>query len=132
MYLIDANILLEVMYKRERWREAYIFLNSVKKGSLRAYMLHFAVHGISAILGEPTIVAKFLEELLRWKGLAIVDLPLEEEEAAARIAEKIGLDFDDGLHYYFAKKKNIPIVSFDRDFDKTDIKRLEPHQVVVE
>ncbi len=129
MHLIDANIVLEVLYKRRRWRESYELLNAVKKGSLRAYMLHFAIHGISAILGKPIIVAKFLLELLTWKGLIIADLTLEEEQAAAEVAEKIGLDFDDGLHYYFAKKKDIPIISFDRDFDKTDLQRLEPHEV---
>ena len=130
MYLIDANVVLEVLYKRGRWRESYKLLNAVKKGSLSAYMLHFAVHGISAILGKSSLVAKFLLELLTWKGLIVADLSLEEEQTAAELAEKIGLDFDDGLHYYFAKRRNIPIISFDKDFDETDIQRLKPHEVL--
>lgn len=130
MYLIDANIILEVLYKRDRWRESYEFLNAVKKGDIQAYILHFTIHGISAILGKPDIVAKFLSELSTWKGLIIADLSIEEEKAAAEIAKNIDLDFDDGLHYYFAKKKNILIVSFDKDFDKTDINRIEPREIL--
>ena len=130
MYLIDANIVLEVLYKREKWRECYELLNAVKRGSLEAYMLHFTIHGISAILGKPALVARFLMELLTWRGLIIADLTLEEEQVAAEVAEKMELDFDDGLHYYFAKKRNIPIISFDKDFDKTDVQRLEPHEIL--
>lgn len=129
MYLIDANIVLETLYKRSRWRECYNLLNAVKRGSIRVYMLHSAIHGISAILGKPDLVARFLSELTTWRGLTIVDLALDEEAIAAETAGKIGLDFDDGIHYYFARKKNIPIISFDKDFDKTDIKRLEPQNI---
>ena len=59
----------------------------------------------------------------------IADLSIDEELAAAEIAEKVGLDFDDGLHYYFARKMRISIVSYDRDFDKTDVQRLEPAHI---
>ncbi len=131
MYLVDANIVLEVLYKRSRWKESYRFLNAVKKGVISAHMLHFAIHGISAILGDPRLVAGFLSEIQTWRGLTIIDLSIEEELAAAKVAESLGLDFDDGLHYYYAKKKQIPIVSFDKDFDKTDIERLEPDQVEI-
>jgi len=89
------------------------------------------LHGISAILGKPALVSKFLAEILSWRGLSIVNLSVDEELAAAEIAEKVGLDFDDGLHYYLARKMRVPIVSFDKDFDKTDVRRLEPVQIRV-
>ncbi len=75
---------------------------------------------------EAELASEFLAEVNAWRGLAVVDLPLDEERMAAELASKVGLDFDDGLHYYAAKKLNVPIISFDRDFDSTDIKRLEP------
>ena len=50
MYLIDANVVLEVLYKHSKWEESYRLLNAIKKGSIRAYMLHYTIHGISAIL----------------------------------------------------------------------------------
>ena len=130
MFLIDANIILEVLYKRARWRESYELLNAVKKGLLTAYVLHFTLHGISAILGKPELVRGFLSEVTVWKGLIIAYLTLEEELTATSLAERVGLDFDDGLQYYFALKKKVPIISFDKDFDKTDVERLEPHEVI--
>lgn len=129
MYLIDANIVLELLYKRARWRECYEFLNKVKAGAIKSHVLHFAIHGISAVLGDPKPVSRFLSEIAKWRGLTIVDLPIEEELMASELAGEVGLDFDDGLHYYHARKKGLQIVSFDRDFDKTDIKRVEPKDV---
>ncbi|WP_243666237.1 hypothetical protein [Vulcanisaeta sp. JCM 16159] len=35
MYLIDANIFLEVIYRRDKWAECYEFLNRIKKGDIR-------------------------------------------------------------------------------------------------
>ena len=131
MYLIDANIILELLYKRARWKECYEFLNKVKAGVVRSYILHFTIHGISAILGEPKLISKLLSEIAKWNGLTIVDLSLEEELMASEMAGNVGLDFDDGLQYYYAKKAELQIVSFDEEFDKTDIKRVEPKDIGV-
>ena len=129
MYLIDANIILELLYKRSRWKESYEFLNRIKAGEVRAYMLHFTLHGVSAILGKPELVSHFLSEILTWRGLTIVDLPVEEELMASELARRTGLDFDDGLQYYYAKKAGTQIVSFDKDFDKIDVRRVEPREI---
>jgi len=129
MYLVDANVLLELLYKRDRWKECYDFLNKVKAGIVKSHILHFTIHGISAILGDPKLVSKFLSEIATWRGLVVVDLPIEEEVLASDLASSVELDFDDGLQYYYAKKAKLQIVSFDRDFDKTDVKRVEPKDV---
>lgn len=36
------------------------------------------------------------------------------------------LDFDDALHYYLCTRYNLKIISYDKHFDKTPIKRIEP------
>jgi len=129
MYLIDANIVLEVLYKLERWQEAANFLNKVKRGEITAYMLHFTIHAISAILGKPAPVSRFIREITTWRGLGIIETSLEEEFAASENAINIGLDFDDALHYYAAKKRKLTIVSYHKDFDRTDLDRKEPKDV---
>jgi len=126
MYLIDANVILEVLYKRGRWRRAASLLRKVKNGEATAYILHFTVHGISAVLGKPELVSRLVREMLTWRGLGIIETSLDEELAAAEKAVHMGLDFDDGLHYYAAKKRGLTIVSYDKDFDATDVKRVEP------
>lgn len=61
--------------------------------------------------------------------MGIIETSLEEEFAASEKAMHIGLDFDDALHYYAAKKRKLIIVSYDKDFDKTDLARREPRDV---
>jgi predicted nucleic acid-binding protein len=129
MYLVDANVFLELLYKRDRWRECRDFLNKVKAGAIKSHVLHFTLHGISAILGDPKLVSRFLSEIATWRGLTVIDLSIDEEVVASELANGVGLDFDDGLQYYYAKKAGLQIVSFDRDFDKTDVKRVEPKDV---
>jgi predicted nucleic acid-binding protein len=129
MYLVDANVFLELLYKRDRWRECRDFLNKVKAGAIKSHVLHFTLHGISAILGDPKLVSRFLSEIATWRGLTVIDLSIDEEVVASELANSAGLDFDDGLQYYYAKKAGLQIVSFDRDFDKTDVKRVEPKDI---
>jgi predicted nucleic acid-binding protein len=51
--------------------------------------------------------------------------------AAALLSEKMGLDFDDALQYYVAKKLGVDaIASFDEHFDQLDLRRIEPHDFV--
>ncbi|MGC8983495.1 MAG: type II toxin-antitoxin system VapC family toxin [Desulfurococcaceae archaeon] len=126
MYLIDANIILEVLYKRDKWEECSELLAMVKRGDVKAYILHFTLHGISAILGKPELISRFLSEVLTWRGLTIISSSVEEELMVCELASRIGLDFDDGLQYYYAKKLGSSIISFDKDFDETDLKRVEP------
>jgi len=126
MYLIDADVFLELLYKRDRWKECYDFLNKVKAGAIKSHVLRFTLHGISAILRDPKLVSKFLSEVSTWRGLTVVDLSIDEEAVASELANIMGLDFDDGLQYYCAKKMGLKIVSFDKDFDKTDVERVEP------
>lgn len=130
MYLLDANVVLEVLYKRRRWRESHQFLKLVNRGRIDVAMLHFTLHAIIALLKDPKTAHRFLSEASKWRGLQVVELSPEEEAIALRLAGDVGLDVDDGLHYYYAKKVGIPIVSFDRDFDKVDIERLEPGEIV--
>jgi predicted nucleic acid-binding protein len=40
------------------------------------------------------------------------------------------LDFDDALHYVTAKQHNLTLVSFDHDFDRTDLVRTTPVDIL--
>jgi len=44
--------------------------------------------------------------------------------------ERFGLDFDDAYQYAAAEKYNLVIVSFDTDFDRTDLGRKTPAQAL--
>ena len=50
-----------------------------------------------------------------------------DELLTLKVTEKFGLDFDDVLNYYLARKyRSEEIISFDKHFGKTDVKRLKP------
>ena len=43
--------------------------------------------------------------------------------------ERFGLDFDDAYQYVAAEKNDLTIVSFDKDFDRTERGRVPPSEV---
>lgn len=44
-------------------------------------------------------------------------------------ARKFGLDFDDAYQYVTAEQYGLTIISFDSDFDRTEIGRKTPDQI---
>lgn len=49
----------------------------------------------------------------------------------ARLAKRIGLDFDDAMQYYVASKLGADaIASYDSDFDGLDVPRVEPKDLL--
>ena len=73
---------------------------------------------------------KFLEAILNFEGLIIYSTTPKDEIEICEIAKKFNLTFDDALHYYVARQFNLTLVSFDKDFDRTDIKRKEPKEII--
>jgi len=62
-------------------------------------------------------------------GISIYNTSLDDGIAAAMLMNKIGLDFDDALQYYIAKKLGAEaIISYDKHFDRSDMTRKEPNE----
>jgi predicted nucleic acid-binding protein len=131
LILLDANIFLELLLDQKRAGECEDLLELVSKGRTEAAVTHFAVHAIEAAIPDTRSLATFLANLEHSVGLSIYDTNLSDEIAAALISQKIGLDFDDTLQYYVAKKLAVDaVVSFDEHFDKLDIRRIEPRDIL--
>ena len=45
-------------------------------------------------------------------------------------ADKYDLDFDDAYQYTCAVKYNLKIISFDKHFDRTQLKRITPIDIL--
>ena len=74
---------------------------------------------------------EFLVALSLFKGLKVLSTTLFDNILIGEIAKKNRLDYDDALQFYLVKKYNLKgIISFDHDFDKVDINRLEPGDVL--
>ncbi len=127
MLLVDTNIILELMLQQEKSDECEKFLNSVATGDIEATITRFSMHAIQAILKNPEHTLAFLYNVNTSIGLKVYDTNTSDEIAIALLMKEVKLDFDDTLQFYVAKRIGAQgIVSFDKDFDKVDINRLEP------
>ena len=132
MYLIDTNIFLEVLLAREKKEECLSLLRKIEDNEVKASTTSFTIHSIEVImanLGKVNELGIFLGNIEELKGLSIYYTTIAEERESLEIMEQAGLDFDDALQTYVAKKLGAEMVSFDKHFDKVKgLKRLRPEK----
>ncbi|MCS7014171.1 MAG: PIN domain-containing protein [Chloroherpetonaceae bacterium] len=124
--LVDTNVFLEVLLAQKKEQAARNFLQAQPKGSL--YISEFSLNSIGLKLfavKRKALWQSFCEDLRRNR---VTRLYLQDADIAAFIAysDQWNLDFDDAYQYTLAKKHGLELVSFDADFDRTDLKRIEP------
>mgnify|MGYP001598140140 FL=1 len=68
---------------------------------------------------------EFLSDIIAGKIIRI-DTNTNDELNVLKTMKKLKLDFDDSIQYYLCEKYNLKIISYDKHFDKTSVKRLEP------
>ncbi|MFB6199411.1 MAG: type II toxin-antitoxin system VapC family toxin [Candidatus Nanohaloarchaea archaeon] len=132
MYLIDSNIFLEILLKQENKEDCKEVLGKVAEGEIHGVVSKFTVHGIEGMLTEePAALDKFMTNITSIVNLQISDTTIQEEKQILEIAKNSSLDFDDALQYSVAQRENIEkIISYDTDFDETDLKRVEPGELL--
>lgn len=133
MYLIDTNIFLEAMLKRRYKNDCQALLRMIDNGDINAFVTTYSIHSIETILdkiGDLKALKIFLNSIGKMKGISIYNTDLRDEIAVIDEME-LGLDFDDALQSYVAKKLNLKIISFDRHFDGVEgLTRLRPIDVL--
>jgi len=130
--VVDTNIFLEFLRGQGRSQECLRLMRRVERGEIQAYMTGFSLHGIEVVLervGKIAGLIKFLGWVIHTQNLSVYHTNPYEELQVAALIKTTGLDFDDALQYYVAKTLSTVLVSFDRDFDGTDIKRQEPDEI---
>ena len=134
MYLIDTNVFLEVLLRQKRYIEAKRLLKGVQTGNFKGYVSKFSLYSIEILftsLKKFSELKKFLAALALFKGLEILSTTIFDEILISGIAKEKKLDYDDALQFYLVKKYNLKgIISFDHDFDKVDINRFEPKDLL--
>jgi uncharacterized protein len=127
--LIDTNIFVEFLLKQERAIESLNLMVMVEEKKFEAFVTGFSLHTIEVILDrnkKHVLLEQFLKRVTNAQALTVYQTTLQEEREIALLAPQVGLDFDDGLQYFVTKAVGASFVSFDHDFDKTDLKRIEP------
>ncbi len=60
----------------------------------------------------------------------MVSLSYEDMGNVIEVSARFNLDFDDAYQYVVAEKYNLTIISFDSDFDRTELGRKTPKEVL--
>ncbi|GHV21705.1 PIN domain-containing protein [Spirochaetia bacterium] len=106
---IDSDIILDVLAEREMFYEpaAEIFdLGSTKK--LELYTTAVVLANVFYFLRKKYGIEKSKGLLKKLRSIIKV-LPIDEAMVDSTLESKFG-DFDDGLQYFSAKEKRIPII----------------------
>ncbi len=131
MNLIDTNIILELLLNRERAQEVMNFLKSV--GYENIAITKFSLYSIGLILHKMNmdkVFKEFIEDFIKDTEVKIYEIEPVELPKISEFAKKFNLDFDDAYQYAVAEKYDLKIISFDKDFDKTEKGRLTPKEVL--
>jgi len=129
--LLDTNVFLEVILRQERAEEAGAVLAAYDRHEL--FITIFSLHSVGVPLfreGKHDAFQQFLADMILDVGTAVIALSPEEMQGMASAARKFKLDFDDAYQYVAAEKYGLTIVSFDGDFDRTELGRKTPAEVL--
>ena len=130
MYLADTNIFLEALLEQERTDEVEEFLQSIDLDTI--FITDFSLNSIGIALFNRKKYASFtsfVEDIIV-DGVHILSLSLEDLKVLEHLVQNFNLDYDDAYQYAVAEKYNLQLVSFDQDFDQTDMKRKEPVDIL--
>ena len=111
MYLVDTNVWLERLLDQARSAEVGAFLDRIPSNQL--FITDFAFHSIGVVLNRLNrleALARFVQDIFVDGDVTIVHL---EPEDTDRVMGKYSLT----------------LVSFDTDFDQTDLQRKTPVEI---
>jgi len=131
MYLVDTNLLAEVLLRQAKAEEVKRFLERITPEDL--YLTEFSLYSLGIILLRRKMYDTFLQavdDLLLTGGIRLVRLGLEDMQDLVHAARRFDLDFDDAYQYAAAEKYDLVIMSFDSDFDRTERRRKTPAEVL--
>jgi hypothetical protein len=138
MYLLDANIFLELLLDQKNADDCTLFLKKIKEEKAEGLISDFHLDTILVIMehhkSPPEDMRKFIIAVNTLKGLRIYHLTLSDRIEATRHIEKFSLKYDDALAVQVMKSFKIKqIVSYDKHFDMIpNIKRVEPINITFE
>jgi len=130
MYLIDTNIWLELLLQQDKAEEVASFLKSIDSSSLA--MTDFTLYSIGIILTrlkKYEIFDDFVGDTLEENSVNRISLEPDELRRIPSIQKQYCLDFDDAYQYIAATGNSLTLVSFDSDFDKTQLGRKTPSEI---
>jgi len=130
MFLIDTNIFLEYILRRSRVQEVKDFFSRADLSHV--YVSDFSLHTLGVIYVREHKYREFLtfvsEDIIA-SGIHVLSLVPDDFSKITDAAGRFHLDFDDAYQYAVAERYGLSIVSFDKDFDRTEKGRAVPEDL---
>ena len=129
MYLVDTNIFLHVLLEKDKYKPSFNFL----KCEHELFITEFTIYSICILLSrlkEFDLLNKFIQDILSSDNIIRLSIEPEEIKSIIDIENEYNLDFDDAYQYYVAFRENLIIVSYDKDFEKTEKGSKIPEDIV--
>jgi predicted nucleic acid-binding protein len=130
MYLLDTNIFLEILLKREKSKSAkQIFISNPPTD---LFITDFSLHSIGVFLfrrNKHDVYERFVNDIVIKTEIGVIGLDPEDVPILASASTRFNLDFDDAYQYAVAVKYGLDIMSFDADFDRTEKGRMVPDSI---
>ena len=131
MYLADTNIFLELLFEQNKADEVSRFLKEIPLEKI--FLSEFSLFSIGLALmnrKKSDLFLKFVDDLFVNGQLRSLKLDSAEMKQLVEHARRFNLDFDDAYQYTVANKHSLTLVSFDKDFDRTERGRKTPSEVL--
>ncbi len=136
-YLIDSNIFLRVFVRsdEQKWEDCMTVLRAITDKQIKAYIPLLVAIEVQFVLDsfyrfEKSQVIEAIKNVIATKNLQFIDdLSLE---FATEIFDAKNIKFTDCLlaSSKLIQEKKAAILSYDRDFDKLGVRRVEPRDLL--
>lgn len=136
-FFVDTNIFLRTLIKedKETYQDCYKFFEFVKLNKIKAVTSHVVLTEIAWTLSSyygfsKKKVTQALKGIINLRGLAFADN--YQALSALDMFERKSVKFIDALLASIKEieEKKWKVVSYDRDFDKLDVIRTEPKEII--
>ncbi len=115
MFLVDTNVFLEILLRRDKKESCKKFLDN-NIGNLN--ITDFSLHSIGVILfrhDKEDVFRKFVEDVV--PNTKLLSLPIGQYGEVINAGRNLNLDFDDAYQYSTAKYYGLRLATMDKDFE---------------
>ncbi len=131
MFLLDTNIWLERLLDRRHSHAVGKMLDETPTNELS--LTDFSLYTIGLILcsmKKEEMYSVFVDDILINAQMKLYRLPLDKISRLLEIMAEWNLDFDDAYQMAVCETYYCTLVSYDRDFDRTQIGRTKPEKIM--
>ncbi|MEA2064721.1 MAG: PIN domain-containing protein [Patescibacteria group bacterium] len=137
IYFIDTNIFIRILFKENEriFQDCLSVLKLVKNDKITAFICSLVIAEIDWVLERVYKISKHqvvndLQSIFKLKNLKICDK--NDLKLAIYLYKRYNVKFIDAIiaSNDLIQKKSAIIVSYDKDFDKLGVKRIEPKKLL--